>query len=319
MHQRMDSRVLENGADWPLIRAFVEVVRTGTLSAAARNLGATQPTLGRQMRRLESLYGEPLFRRRGRELAPTDRALTLYEAALVIETEVTALTRAFASGAQGRGTVRITASEIVAVRLLPRLIRPILAADPTLEIEVLSSDRIDNLVRRDADIAVRMTRPVQPELIAVKLADVSFGLYAARSLVEERGAPRSLAELSDWPWVASVAGMEVLETAANHQLHIDPSRLRLRSDSTVVRMQAVEAGVGVGAVSVALALEVPTLQRLVPTFTPMVFPMWLVANDDLNRNPRHRFVFDALRAAFRDHLAHHEAQATPTLGAVRSR
>ena len=309
MHERMDAKLLEEGADWSLIRAFIEVVRARTLSAAARNLGATQPTLGRQMRRLESLYGEPLFRRRGRELAPTDRAMTLYEAAVGIETEVTALTRAFAAGARGRGVVRITASEIVAVRLLPPLLAPILAADPGLEIELLSSDRMDNLVRRDADIAVRMSRPVQAELIAVKIGDTPFGLYATRGLVEKYGRPRQLADLASWPWVSGRDGREVIEVAQEHQLHIDPANLRLRSDSTVVRMQAVEAGLGAGAVSVALAEQSEVLERLLPAFSPFSMPMWLVANDDLNRSTRHRYVFDALRTGLREALARHSAAA----------
>ena len=302
MHSGMDGDLLDRGVDWTLVRAFIEVVRSGTLSAAARNLGATQPTLGRQMRKLENLYGEPLFLRRGRELAPTDRAMSLYEAALDIETEVTALTRAFAAGARGRGLVRITASEIVAVRLLPQLLAPILEADPTLEIEILSSDRIDNLVRRDADIAIRMTRPVQAELIATQIGEARFGLYAAKPLVEKHGRPQHLGELMSWPWVASRDGREVIEAAAAHQLKFDPANLRLRSDSTVVRMQAVEAGLGVGALSTALAARRPDLERLLPHFVPMTLPMWLVANDDLNRNPRHRFVFDRLREAFREHL-----------------
>jgi DNA-binding transcriptional LysR family regulator len=293
----MDERLIEDGADWGLIRAFIEVVRTGTLSAAARNLGQTQPTLGRQIRKLEALCGEPLFLRTGRELAPTDRARSLYEAAGEIETEVTALARAFAAGARGSGVVRITAAEVFAVHVLPGLIAPILAADPELEIEVLASDRVDNLVRRDADIALRFARPAQPELIAVKIEDMPLGLYVSRSLAASRPPPRSLPELSEWPWVSPRTRTTMVDRAAALGVMLDRSRLRVRSDSMLVLYGAVSQGLGIGALSSWLADRDPNLVRLLPDFTPMVMPFWLVANEDLRRNPRIRRVFDALREA----------------------
>ena len=289
---------LTEAADWTLIRSFIEVVRTGTLSAAARNLGQTQPTIGRQIRRLEELCGEPLFLRTGRELAPTDRALTLYDAAGALEQEVTALSRAFATPAgDGPGVVRITTAEVFAAEALPRLLAPVLKEHPGLEIEVIATDRIESLVRRDADIAVRFGRPTEPELIAVKVGELPVGLFASLELVAERGAPDSLADLADWPWITSRTGSEVIEGAAAHGLKIDHGRMRLRTDNAGARVGAIVAGLGVGAMPLVLSHKRPTLVRLLPTMIVHVMPVWLVAHGDLNRSRRLRMVFDCLKSS----------------------
>ena len=299
MHFCMPDTLTE-AADWTLIRAFIEVVRTGTLSAAARNLGQTQPTVGRQVRRLEELCGEPLFLRTGRELTPTDRARQLFEAAAHLETEVTALTRAFASpGGDGPGVVRITTSEVFAAQTLPRLLAPVLAEHPQLEIEVIASDRIESLVRRDADIAVRFSRPTEPELIGVKVGELGIGLFASQALVAERGGPPACFEaLADWPWITTRSGVEVIEGAKAHGLRIEHGRLRLRTDNAAARLGAVVAGLGVCTLPLLLAAKQPALVRIFPQFEPHEpLPVWLVAHDDLNRSKRLRAVFDSLRVS----------------------
>ncbi len=303
MHFCMPDALTE-AADWTLIRSFIEVVRTGTLSAAARNLGQTQPTIGRQVRRLEELCGEPLFLRRGRDLAPTERAQTLYEQANALETEVTGLTRAFAAPvSQGPGTVRITTTELFASYALPYLLPPLLKADAGLEIEILASDRIDNLVRRDADMAVRFGRPVEPELIAVKVAELEVGLYASPELIATHDPPRNLAELIPWPWVGSRDASELIEHSRAMGSPIGRHGVRVRSDSLHVRLAAMEAGLGVGALVTWLADARPQLRRLLPDYVPATLPLWLVAHDDLNRSPRLRRVFDGLRAVLREKAA----------------
>ena len=306
MRPCMDAGLGAEPADWALIRAFVEVVRTGTLSAAARNLGQTQPTLGRQIRRLEEICGEPLFLRRGRELAPTERARKLHAQASALEPEVTALARAFGAPAtDGPGLVRITTSPVFAATVLPGLLPPILNADPGLSIDVIASDRLENLSRRDADIAIRFARPVQPDLVAAKLGDISLGLYAAPALVAEYGRPRGFDDLAAWPWVADSDGADLLEAAQAAGVHIDPARLRVRSDSIQVRHGAIRAGLGVGPMVIGLAEGDPGLVRVLPEKVVMTLPAWIVAHDDLHRSPRMRFVFDALRIAIRKAVGEH--------------
>lgn len=303
---------LTEAADWTLIRSFIEVVRAGTLSAAARNLGQTQPTIGRQVRRLEELCGEPLFLRKGRELAPTDRALTLYDAAAHLELEVTALSRAFASPAgDGPGVVRITTAEVFAAEALPKLLAPVLAEQPGLEIEVIATDRIESLVRRDADIAVRFGRPTEPELIGVKVGELPVALYAARGLVADRGEPKALADLADWPWITSRTGTELMEGAAAHGLKVDHGRMRLRTDNAAARVGAIVAGLGAGAMPMVLAHKRPGLMRLLPPLIVHVTPVWLVAHDDLNRSKRLRAVFDCLKTSLGEVLRLDEAAVEP--------
>jgi DNA-binding transcriptional LysR family regulator len=300
MHACMDSALSGELADWTLIRTFVEVVRSGTLSAASRNLGQTQPTIGRQIRKLEDICGEPLFLRRGRELEPTDRARKLHAQANALEPEITALARAFGAPAlDGAGLVRITTSAVFAATVLPGLLPPILNADPGLSIEVIASDRYENLARRDADIAIRFARPTQPELIAAKLGDISVGLYAAPALIEAYWPPRGFADLAAWPWVADSDGRELLEAAQAAGVRIDPGRLRVRSDSIQVRNAAVRAGLGVGPMVCGLAERDPGLVRVLPEKTVNTLPAWIVAHDDLHRSPRMRFVFDELRTSIR--------------------
>ena len=319
MHECMADTLTE-AADWTLIRSFIEVVRTGTLSAAARNLGQTQPTIGRQIRRLEELCGEPLFLRTGRELTPTDRAHGLYEAAGVLEQEVTALTRAFAQPAgDGPGVVRITTAEVFAAEALPHLLAPVLADNPGLEIEVIASDRIQSLQRRDADIAVRFGRPTEPELIGVKVGELPVGLFASRELVADRGEPRSAQDLADWPWITTRTGSEVVEGAAAHGLKIEHGRMRLRTDNAGARMGAILAGLGVGAMPLALAQKRPTLMRVLPEVVVHVMPVWLVAHDDLHRSKRLRAVFDGLRSSLGEVLrVASEPRLTPDAGCAPS-
>ncbi len=291
-------------ADWTLIRTFVEVVRAGTLSEAARRLNATQPTVGRQIRRLEQLCGEPLFLRTGRELIPTERARTLHEQASELETEVTALARAFTPlSGDGPGVVRITTSEMFAAWGLADLLPPLLEADPGLEIEVMASDRIDNLMRRDADIAVRFGRPVQPDLIATKVGDLHIGLFASRALAAGRPIPSSHRELDGWPWVGSRSGSEILAGAQALGVVIDPHLIRVRSDSLPMRLAAIRAGMGIGPLPLAAAKMVPELVRIAPELVAHSLPIWLVAHDDLNRNRRMRAVFDHLQTILREMFA----------------
>ena len=320
IHERMDDELLDGGADWGLIRAFVEVVRSGTLSAAARNLGATQPTMGRQMRRLEALSGEPLFLRKGRELEPTERARRLYEAAVQIEVEVTALARAFAAGARGPGIVRITTSEIFGAYVLPELLGPILDEDPNLEVEVMAHDRLDNLVRRDADIAIRFMPPTQPELIATKVGEVEVGVFAAESLIQRLGEPRGLADLQEWPWVSSASGSEVIDAFREAGLRCDPARLRVRSDSLPVRLNAMECGLGAGGMAIGVASRRARLRQLFDGKVIHTFPIWIVAHDEIRRDPRLRLVFDRLRDSIRQLVRQREiGAAAPTPAAAAAR
>jgi DNA-binding transcriptional LysR family regulator len=168
--------------DWSLYRSFLAVLRDRSLSGAARSLNLTQPTLARHIDALEEQLGFELFTRSQLGLAPTEAALALVPYAENIEANTAALLRAASGIGQAvKGTVRITASEIVGAEVLPPMLGNLRLAYPGLEFELVLSDAVDNLLRRDADIAVRMVEPIQEALVVKKLGTVTVGLHAHRN------------------------------------------------------------------------------------------------------------------------------------------
>jgi len=284
-------------ADWQLVRSFVAVMRAGNLTAAARRLGASQPTLGRHIRDLEALSGEVLFVRQGTKLIPTERARTLFAWAETLEQDMTALSRAFAARMLDvPGVVRITATHLFAEHVVPALLTEVMAANPGLEIEILANDSLENLVRRDADIAVRFARPGQDGLLARKIADFELGLYASRAYLDRYGRPRTLQDLTAHSATSTLSGNEVRHFFARLLPEGTAVRLRLRSNSAQAQEAGIRAGLGLGAMAVWRAAEFPELERVMPDLPVPIVPLWLVAHEDLNRSRRIRLVFDALQA-----------------------
>lgn len=284
-----------DGPNWTLMRSFMAVMRAGSLTRAAAALGTTQPTVGRHMRTLEHAAGDALFDRQGQHLVPTERARDLYARARDVERDVTALARAFAAPLDAvGGTVRVTTSEIFAVHVLPPLLGPLLDRHPTLALEVVSSNTVEDLLRRDADVAVRFVRPSQPDLVARKVAEVPLGLYAARAYVERHGLPTSLDGLAGHRLVAEPGGPEIRAFLEPRGVPLDRLHLALQSDSLLVRQGAVRAGLGIGPLHRWIGDADPALSRVLPSLDLPALPVWLTAHADLNRSQRLRVVFDHL-------------------------
>ena len=280
------------------MRSFVEVVRTGSLTAAARNLATTQPTVGRHIRQLEQRAGDAMFDRRDSRLVPTERALELFGWAERVAGEVTALGRAFALPvADLSGPVRVTTSEVFAVHVLPGLIGPLLNEHPGLSIEIAASDAVEDLVRRDADLAIRFVRPQQPDLLARRVGTVELGLYAAPRYLAERGRPASVGDLHGHRIVGSASGDEVRAFLNEHGADAMKAAaivLPARGDSLLVRMAAIRAGLGIGPMHRWLADGNEAFERVLPNVDLPSLPIWLVAHGDLARSRRLRVVFDRL-------------------------
>ncbi|WP_162242183.1 MULTISPECIES: LysR family transcriptional regulator [unclassified Rhizobium] len=281
-------------ADWRLVRAFVAVMQAGTLTGAARQLGTTQPTVGRQIRALERMAGETYFLRRGVRLEPTDHAQVLFARALDVERAVTTLARSLATPQTSRSKVRITTSEIFGTQLMPLLIPTLLAKVPGVEIEVIATDRLQDLHRRDADLAIRFVAPLQPELIARQVGEVSLGLYATPGYLDQHGRPRSPADLRDHTLISSRDGTEVRTVARRLGLDLRPDSMPVRSDELLVRDSFIRAGLGIGACHTWLATLVPGLERVLPDLDVIRLPVWLVAHEDLRRSRSLRLLHDAL-------------------------
>lgn len=277
-------------ADWRLVRAFVAVMQAGTLTRAAKLLGTTQPTVGRQLRELERLAGETYFLRRGNRLEPTDHARAMFARALDVEGAVTALARDLAAPAHSQATVRLTTSTIFGIHLLPRLLPALQVEAPDLEVELLATDTVQDLYRRDADIAIRFVAPTQPDLIGRRVGAVTLGLYATPAYLDRHGRPADLADLRDHVLITSRAGEEV-----RGRLDLSmPARAPIRSDEQQVRESLVRAGLGIGACQAWLAATDPRLERVLPGFEAARLPIWLVAHEDLRRSRSLRLVYDFL-------------------------
>jgi DNA-binding transcriptional LysR family regulator len=303
--------------DWNLLRSFIAVYEAGTLTEAARRLGSTQPNLGRHIRTLEAQFGEALFVRRPGQLKPTERAHGLHAALLPMKAAVQEAGRLFAeAGAQVAGTVRLAVSEVYATHVVAPLAAQWLAEQPGLEIELSVSNRAENLLRRDADIAVRFFRPEQDDVIAVHVGNTELGLFVHESFIERHGEPSAYTLPED----AFVAGFD-RETAPlapmmKGPLPPQPVRFRLRTDAVLARQAAVETGLGVGVYLVDVAAERPGLRRILADRFGQPQEVWLCAHAELRRSASMRFVWNRLEQALRQRLAPvNAAAAAPPAGA----
>jgi DNA-binding transcriptional LysR family regulator len=259
----------------------------------------SQPTVGRHIAELESQLGVVLFERTGRGLVPTAMALQLAVAARGMEAGALQLSRTL-SGAQTQtsGTVRITASVPVAVVLMPPVLAQLRLARPEIQVELVSSNQVSNLLRREADIAVRMVRPEQASLVARKLGDVSLGAYAHRSYLARHGALRAPADLLQHDLIGSDTDNEILQGFQAMGFPVTRDAFVLRSDDFIVQWQAVRAGLGVGFCADYLARTDPDVLRVLPGLLSIPpLPMWLAVHREIRTSQRIRVVFDFLAEA----------------------
>ncbi len=288
---------------WDLYRTFLAVLQEGSLSGAARALGLTQPTVARHIDALEDSVGCELFLRSQRGLAATEAASHLRPYAETLASTAAALLRA-ASGQGGtvKGTVRVSASEIVGAEVLPPILAALRTQHPALEFELVLSNTVENLLRRDADIAVRMVEPAQEALVVRRLGDVPIGLHARRDYLDRCGVPERLEDLARH----SVIGYD-RETPAIRSLRrlvpgFDGVRFALRTDSDLAHLAAIRAGFGIGICQAALAARDPTLVRVLADAFELKLGVWITMHEDLRSTPRCRAVFDGLVAGLRSHV-----------------
>lgn len=187
--------------DWSHVQTLLAVVETGSLSSAARALNLTQPTIGRHIARLEETLGMSLFQRQARGMAPTTNALELIEPARSMQEQAKRLELS-ASGLNAMsGSVRITSSVFVAHYVLPSIIAEVRLKMPEIFIELLPSDTTENLLFREADIAVRMFQPTQLDLVARHIGNLELGLFAAKSYLERKSPPKTVDDLREHDFV----------------------------------------------------------------------------------------------------------------------
>lgn len=281
--------------DWNQIRAFMATADEGSLSAAARMLGQTQPTVGRQVARLEDTLGIALFERigRGLVLTPSGRAVLehvhkMADAAVNISLVAAGQTQAI------EGKVRITASDVFAAYILPPMLQHLRDIAPRLEVDILAANDIRDIQRREADIAIRHVRPAQPELYARLVDEAEAYLYAATSYLKRRGHPKTKADLSQHDFVNFGSSDEMIGYLAPLGIKVTKQNFHLGSNSGVVAWEYVQRGLGIAFMSANVGDTAPGVERLLPDMDPVVFPVWLITHRDLHTSPRIRLIFDTL-------------------------
>lgn len=281
--------------DWNQLKAFLETAETGSLSAAARKLGLTQPTLSRQVAAIEQRMGVTLFERVGKALALTPTGLDLLEHARAMGAAAEALRLAATGRSQAvGGVVSVSATDAVAAHLLPPLVRQLRQQEPGITIEVVSSNALSDLLRREADIAIRHVKPEQPELIARLIREAAANFYASKDWVKAHGHPRRAEEAAHMPFVGSDRRGQFLAYLRQHGLPVAEANFSCYCDHSVAHWALVRQGMGIGAMMDEIARDTPGIVRVLDDVPPVRFPIWLVTHRELRTARRIRVVFDAL-------------------------
>jgi DNA-binding transcriptional LysR family regulator len=279
--------------DWNRARAFLVTAEEGSLSAAARALGMAQPTLGRQVAALERELGVALFERTGRGLFLTPAGLELVEHARAMGEAASRVSLAASGQAQSvEGKVTVTASEVYSVYLLPPVVARLRRAHPGIEIEIVATNDLRDLRRREADIAVRNTRPSDAELIARKLRDDRGQLYATPDYLKRIGDPTASEGFSEAEFIGFPDRERMVEWLASLGFPLSARNFPVTSESHLAQWAMVKAGAGIGVITCAVGDAEPTVRRALPSLPDVVFPVWLTAHREVRTSRRVRIVFD---------------------------
>lgn len=289
---------------WDLHRSFLAVMREGSLSAAARALGMTQPSLGRHIRALEQRLGVALFTRSPQGLTPTEMAHDLLPHAQAMASASAAMRRA-ASASRGelRGVVRISASEVIGGEVLPAMLAAFREQHPGVVIELVLSNQSADLLRKDVDLAVRMVQPTQQALVARKVGTIALRLYAHRRYLKAHGTPQRPDQLADHALIGYDHEPPYVRAMRPAGFVYTREQFALRTDSDLAALAALRAGLGIGFCQVPLAARDRHLVQVLAEAIAPVLPTWLVMHEDLRRSARHRAAFDFLADAMARYAA----------------
>lgn len=284
--------------DWNQVRAFLATVEEGSLSAAARALRLTQPTLGRQVTALEAALGVVLFERIGRSLVLTQSGLELLDHVREMGEAASRISLAASGRSQTiEGLVRITASDVISAYILPPILKRLRRVAPGIEVEVVASNTLRDLRRREADIAIRHVRPDQPDIIARLVRETDAPLYASPEFLAAMGHPSNPKDVSALDFIGIENG-DLLMTGLNALgLELRRSNFKLRSQNGVVAWEMVKQGLGVGLMMREVAEMTPEVEQILPGLDIIQVPVWLATHRELHTSRRIRLVYDLLAEA----------------------
>ncbi|MBP1852638.1 LysR family transcriptional regulator [Rhizobium halophytocola] len=306
--------------DWSHYRSLLAVLRSGSLSAAARDLGLTQPTLGRHIDALESTVGTPLFLRSQHGLLPTPAAIQMRPHAEAMEASAAALRRAASSAPDAvSGTVRISASEVIGIEVLPGIIASLQEEHPDLIIELSATDETEDLLLQRADIAVRMVAPQQEALVSRRVGSIPIGAYARRDYLERHGTPEALGDLERHRLIGFDRELAFVRAFIRRSPLLGQMHFAVRADSTLAQIAMIRAGGGIGFCQCPLADPDPALMRVLAGELSTGLETFVVMHEALRNAPRCRTVFDALFEGLRRHAGAGRAERPePTASDVLS-
>jgi len=276
---------------WELFSAFLAVMETGSLSGAARSLRVAQPTVRRQIEKLEQELDVVLFTRAVNGLIPTAIATATLPYAESIAASARAFVRSVSGAGEAQGTVRVASSEIIGAEVVPAML---VELTPRIQIELVVSNRNEDLVRRDADLAIRMARPTQVGLLAKRAGAIGVGLFATAGYLRSHPAPRTMSGLRDHALIGGDRDRSLIDVFAASGLLVKPNDFVLRCDNQLAQLAAVRAGMGIGVCQLAIAGD---LVRVLPKLH-VPLEIWIVMHEDLRASARVRRVFDHLVTAF---------------------
>ena len=298
MHWRMASH-----AQWDLLQSLHAVLEAGSFSAAARLRRLTQPTLGRHIDELERQLGAPLFIRSPRGLQPTDLALAFRPHLADMSSAAEAALRDAAGASDGStGVVRVAASEIMGVEVLPTLLTQFRQAHPGIDVEVVLSNKNEDLTRRDADVAVRMSRPTQNALVAKKVGDLALGFYATADYIARNGMPKTFDDLQNHTLIGYDRQVPELARTLSIGRPITRDIFALRTDNDAAQIAALRAGFGIGVCQHGIARRT-NLVPVLPDAFSFKLEIWICMHETLRASPRMRLMFDHLAKELGDYAA----------------
>ncbi len=283
--------------DWNRARAFLVTAEEGSLSAAARALGMAQPTLGRQVRALEQELDVVLFERGSHGLTLTPSGVELMEHVRAMGDAAGHVALSASGQSQSiEGTVSITTTEVAAAYILPPIIERLRQEHPAIHVDLVASNELRDLRRREADIAVRSARPTDPDLVARKIIRQSARLFATKECLQRFGSPKDNAHLSKAEFIGFEDNQEYLQGLNNLGLSLTERNFPIHCGNHLVQWQMVKQGLGIGVMVSQIGDAEPEIERAAPWLPAFEYDVWLAAHREVNTSRRVRLVFDFLAA-----------------------
>ncbi len=278
-----------NNVEWDLVRSFWIVARTGSLSAAARELGVSQPTLSRHIQAIESVTELNLFKRTTQGLILTEAGGGLVEAAAKMNDAAELFSRQVAGLSERlEGDIRISVNEIVGTYLLPPAIAAFRRKHPSVSIEIVITNQVSNINKREADIALRMFRPTQSDLVVNRLSDIALGFFASKDYIKKHGVPGSFDEFRTHTLIGFDESMDFIDGARQMGFHLERDNFVIRTDHLLAQLNMCRAGVGIAGTHIELARRYPELQQILDWIQLPALELWVVCHSDTQHNSRIR-------------------------------